>query len=217
MATAIVQDATAAGEISKRANGQAAGAAERLASVQRTLEGVSQFEAMTFDATEQLQTLNALAEHVTIKVKALEHQQQTIERALVDSRRVGEMVWEMNVQIAKLSEGSTLAASVRRRLGVWNDCTRKSPTSSSMPSAIARGSARTVEQQRQSSAELLKNLQTHLDRLALKKNEMDTLDERLATAQSGLAQTEGRLEALSTTGSDPVGVRRDGRSPGVAH
>ena len=117
MATAIAQDATAAGEISKQANEQAAGTAERLASLQRTLEGVSQFEAMTFDATEQLQTLNALAEHVTIKVKALEHQQQTIERALVDSRRVGEMVWEMNVQIAKLSEGSTLAESVQETLG----------------------------------------------------------------------------------------------------
>ena len=200
MATAIVQDATAAGEISKQANEQAAGAAERLASVQRTLEGVSQFEAMTFDATEQLQTLNALAEHVTIKVKALEHQQQTIERALVDSRRVGEMVWEMNVQIAKLSEGSTLAESVQETLGrlerLHQDITDKLQHAERDRTRFGES----VEQQRQSSAELLKNLQTHLDRLALKKNEMDTLDERLATAQSGLAQTEGRLEALSTTG-----------------
>ena len=199
MAATIVQEATAAGEISKRANAEATGAAERLASVQRTLEGVSRFEAVNFDATEQLQTLNALAEHVTIKVKALEHQQQTIERALVDSRRVGEMVWEMNAQLAKLSEGSTLAASVQETLARLEQLHQEISDKLQGATRDRTRFGETVEQQRQASAELLQNLQIHLDRLALKKNEMETLDERLATAQTSLAHTEGRLEALSTT------------------
>jgi DNA repair exonuclease SbcCD ATPase subunit len=200
LATAIVQDAAAAGEVSKRAHDEAAAAAERLASVQRKLEAVSRFEAATFDATGQLQTLNALAEHVALKVKALENQQQTTERALVDSRRVGEMVWEMNVQIAKLGEGSTLAASVEETLGrlerLHLDITGRLETATRERTQFGE----TVEHQRRASAELLQTLQSHLERLAFKKNEMDALQERLEAAQTGLAQTEGRLEALSTTG-----------------
>jgi hypothetical protein len=57
--------------------------------------------------------LNALAERVNAKLKALENQQQTIDRALLDSRRVSEMVWEMDAQIARLREGSTVAANSR--------------------------------------------------------------------------------------------------------
>ncbi len=200
MATAIMQDATAAGEVSKRANEGAAGAAERLASVQRKLEEVSQIDVLTFDATEQLQTLNGLAEHVSIKVKALENQQQTIERALVDSRRVGEMVWEMNAQIAKLREGSTLAASVEETLGRLERLHQEITARLESAARDRTQFGETVEQQRRASAELLQNLQNRLDGLALKKNEMDTLGERLETAQMGLADTEKRLEALSTTG-----------------
>ena len=200
LATAVRQDATTAGEVSKRANDGAAGAAERLASVERKLEAVSRFEAATFDATGQLQTLNALAEHVALKVKALENQQQTTERALVDSRRVGEMVWEMNIQIAKLGEGSTLAASVEETLGRLERLNQETTIRLETAARERTQFAETVEQQRKGSAELVQNLQTHLERLAFKKNEMDALQERLMTAQAGLAHTEGRLEALSATG-----------------
>ena len=56
--------------------------------------------------------MNALAEHVTSKFKALEHQHQTIEHALVESRKVAEMVWNMDAQIVKLNEGSAMTARV---------------------------------------------------------------------------------------------------------
>ena len=50
------------------------------------------------------------------KVKALESQQSVVEHALVESRRVHEMVWDMEVQIKKLDEGTKRAASVEQTL-----------------------------------------------------------------------------------------------------
>ena len=54
---------------------------------------------------ERLTALNALAEHVARKAKALESQQHAVEHAVVQANRVNEMVWAMDVQIGKLNEG----------------------------------------------------------------------------------------------------------------
>ena len=55
---------------------------------------------------ERLATLNLLAEHVMQKVKVLENQKHTVEHAVVESNRLSEMFWNMNVQIGKLNEVS---------------------------------------------------------------------------------------------------------------
>jgi chromosome segregation ATPase len=196
--TTLMRAATAAEEVSKRVDEQTSGASERLSSLQRRLDEALQLERVTSDTATQLQTLNALAEHAATKVKALESQQQTIERALVDSRRVGEMVWEMNVQIDKLREGSTLAATaeetLRRLEQLHQDVVARIESATRERGQFTE----TVEQQRQKSVQMLHVLQTQLDRLALNRSELDTLNERLVATHSGLADTERRLAALST-------------------
>jgi septal ring factor EnvC (AmiA/AmiB activator) len=57
----------------------------------------------------------------------------------------------------------------------------------------------TVEQQHQRSAELLHAVQSHLDRLAVNRSELDTLGERLAATESGLANTDRQLAALAAS------------------
>jgi chromosome segregation ATPase len=47
---------------------------------------------------ERLAALNSLAEHVLEKVKVLEDQKHTVEHAVVESNRLSEMVWNMDVQ-----------------------------------------------------------------------------------------------------------------------
>ncbi len=55
---------------------------------------------------ERLKSLNALAEHVTVKTKALETQRVTIDHAASEASRLNEMVWAMEAQIGKLEEGN---------------------------------------------------------------------------------------------------------------
>ena len=112
----LAQDAETGREAALKARGHATKATEVVADLQRKLEPLSQMSTLGKDTDAQLRMLNALAEHVAAKVKALESQQSVVEHALVESRRVHEMVWDMEVQIKKLDEGTKRAASVGQTL-----------------------------------------------------------------------------------------------------
>lgn len=163
------------------------------------LDDLSRCQVLSFDASADLQNLNALAERVNVKLKALENQQQTIDRALLDSRRVSEMVWEMDAQIARLREGSTVAANVEETL-TRLDRLHQAVTDK-LDAATREGTlfGETVEDQQRKSAELLHAVQTHLDRLAVSRSEIDTIDQRLRTAEAGLANTDRQLAALAAS------------------
>ena len=112
----LAQDAETGREASLKARAHATKATELVADLQRKLEPLSQIQALSQDTDAQLRSLNALAEHVSAKVKALESQQSVVEHALVESRRVHQMVWEMEVQLNKLNEGSQRATRVEETL-----------------------------------------------------------------------------------------------------
>ena len=73
--------------------------------VEKRLGPLAKLQEMSKTTEERMATLNALAEHVTQKIKALENQKHTVEHAVVESNRLNEMVWAMEVQINKLNEG----------------------------------------------------------------------------------------------------------------
>ena len=203
---AVLQEASAAAQTSRDACGHVDNATRQLDEIERKLEAAAQLDAVTKDTTTQLQTLNALAEHVSVKIKALEGQHQTIERALVDSRRVTDMVWEMEVQIGKLNEGSTLASRVEEDLLRLE---RLQQEISAKLEESDRGRAQLTEnadQQQRDAVELLRAIQGHLDRLAVRQKEMDTLSERLRTAQAGLADAERRLASVTATERTMAGL-----------
>ena len=78
--------------------------------VEKRLGPLAQLQEMSKTTEERMTSLNALAEHVAQKIKALENQKHTVEHAVVEANRLNEMVWAMEVQINKLNEGSRQAA-----------------------------------------------------------------------------------------------------------
>src|SRR5206468_7093968 len=77
--------------------------------VGKRLGPLAKLQEMSKTTDERMSTLNALAEHVTQKIKALENQKHTVEHAVVEANRLNEMVWAMEVQINKLNEGARQA------------------------------------------------------------------------------------------------------------
>ena len=67
-------------------------------------------------AEERLTALNALAEHTGQKIKILENQKHTVERAVVESNRLNEMIWNMEVQIKKLDDAARQTSATRIRV-----------------------------------------------------------------------------------------------------
>src|SRR5881396_3436509 len=61
--------------------------------VERKLGPLAQLHELSQSTEERLGSLNALAEHVAHKAKAIEGQQQAVEHAVIQANRVNEMVW----------------------------------------------------------------------------------------------------------------------------
>jgi uncharacterized coiled-coil DUF342 family protein len=70
------------------------------------LESFAQLQELSKSTEKRLASLNALAEHVAHKTKALEAQKHTVEHAVVEATRLNEMVWTMDAQLAKLAAGN---------------------------------------------------------------------------------------------------------------
>ena len=93
-------------ETSREAKDDSAAATEAVKEIEKKLGPLVQLQELSKNTEERLASLNALAEHVSQKAKALEAQKHAVERAVVEANRLNEMVWSMDVQIAKLNEGS---------------------------------------------------------------------------------------------------------------
>src|SRR5918993_553172 len=92
-------------DTSREAKEASATAMENVKEIEKKLGPLVQLQELSKNTEERLASLNALAEHVSQKAKALEAQKHAVERAVVEANRLNEMVWSMDVQIAKLNEG----------------------------------------------------------------------------------------------------------------
>ena len=193
----LAQDAETGREAALKARAHATKATEVVTDLQRKLEPLSQIGALGQDTEAQLRTLNALAEHVAAKVKALENQQSVVEHALVESRRVHEMVWDMEVQIKKLDEGTKRAARVEEALAKLERMQAETNTQLEEASRARETFNREAARQERDAQSLLETVQRDLDQLAVNKQEIETVHERLGIVQAGIAAAETRAEAVS--------------------
>ena len=102
-------DRPAARSVADEHTKQASATAQIVQEVEKKLGPLAELQQISKNTEERMSSLNALAEHVNQKIKALENQKHTVERAVVESNRLNEMIWAMDVQINKLNEGTLQA------------------------------------------------------------------------------------------------------------
>ena len=93
----LAQDYNKLRDISKVAREDSLSATEAVKEVEKKLGPLMQLQELSKSTEDKLTALNALAEHVTQKAKALEGQKHAVERAVVEANRLNEMVWSMEI------------------------------------------------------------------------------------------------------------------------
>jgi len=73
--------------------------------MEQVSEQATQLQDFTQNTERRLRTLDTLSDQLSQKAKTLEHQQQIVEHAVVQSNRVSEMVWSMDTQIKTVAGG----------------------------------------------------------------------------------------------------------------
>ena len=125
LAATLTQDYAKIRETSREAREDTTAAMTTVKEVENKLGPLARLHELSQSTEDRLTALNALAEHVAHKAKALDTQQQSVEHAVVQANRVNEMVWAMDVQIGKLNDGMKQVGARRRHAGAHGKADRR--------------------------------------------------------------------------------------------
>lgn len=194
--TQLTSELTRLRDTSREAKDDSASAMEAVKEIEKKLGPLVQLQELSKNTEERLASLNALAEHVSQKAKALEAQKHAVERAVVEANRLNEMVWSMDVQIAKLNEGSKNVAraedTVARMEKLAQETTAQLSSATTMREEFGREFAR-LDKESRGLADYLKST---VERLSVDKKEFDQFDHRLRALSGGVAEAEARMDGV---------------------
>ena len=165
--------------------------------IEKKIGALTSLDELSKTTEERLASLTSLAEHVSLKVKALEGQRDVVERALLETNRLNEMVWAMDAQVTKLSDSGkhiTRTEELLERLETLStDTTAHLETGTKAKDELAREIAKT----QRDAKEFSDFARTYLDRVGLARMESNALEQRLSALTTGMGDVEARLETAA--------------------
>jgi len=179
------------------------------AEVESKLESFNQLQELSKTTEQRLASLNALAEHIAHKAKALEAQKQTVERAVVEATRLNEMVWNMDAQIAKLEAGGDQIQRAQETIARMEELARSTADELTAASAAREafvGQSQRLDAEGRSTAQALR---ATLERLQSDKQEVDAFDERLQALARTVGDTEARMQSVLNRDDELAAMRRE--------
>ena len=191
---------------------QAGATTEAVRDVEKKLGPLAEMHELSKSTETRLATLNSLAEHVLQKVKVLENQKHTVEHAVVEANRLNEMVWNMDVQIAKIKDGGQQAAQVEETVTRIEALVNETVGRLDQATQAKESFSREIDKLEQGRAELVDFVRGSFERLTVGRKELDAFDERLKSLHTGLSHSEESINSLQEREKDlgAVGQRTDG-------
>lgn len=183
-------------ETSREAKDDSAHAMEAVKEIEKKLGPLVQLQELSKNTEERLASLNALAEHVSQKAKALDAQKHAVERAVVEANRLNEMVWAMDVQINKLNEGSKNIARAEETVARMEKVAQETSAQLSAATTAREEFAREFARLDKESRTLSDYLKSTIERLAVDKKEFDQFDHRLRALSGSVAESEARMDGV---------------------
>ena len=193
----LSQDYARLRDASKEVREDSVAAAESVKELERKLGPLMQLQELSKTTEEKLAGLNAMAEHVSQKAKALESQRSTVERAVVEAKRLNEMVWNMDVQINRLNEGAKEAHRSEETIGRIETLVQQTNATVEGVTKARDDMARESARFEKDGRALVDGLRASLERVALEKKEFEALDLRLRALQGAVKEAEASMEALA--------------------
>ena len=184
-------------ELSRQTHDEVHATLDMVNDVEKRLEPLAALQDMCKTIEERMATLNGLSEHVGQKIKSLENQKHTVEHAVVEASRLNEMVWAMEEQINKLSEGARQATRTEEMIDridkLAHEVGGQLDAGMKARDAFAADLAR-LESDRASLSDFVR---THTDRLAIERKEFAAFEQRVGVLQGTVSEAEKRMEALA--------------------
>ncbi len=164
--------------------------------IESKIDSLGMLHQLATTTEERLRSLNALAEHVSVKTKALDTQRETIDHAAAEANRLNEMVWAMEAQIGRLEEGNRQVARAEAVLRQSEELAEE--VQDELDAATARRDCFTLETARieKDGAQMMQAVGAQLERLAIEGKSFDAHEQRIADLKEALGAAERQLETV---------------------
>ena len=179
------------------ARDDASAAATAVQGVEQKLQAFAQLQDLSASTEQRLAALNALAEHVSLKVKTLETQKQTVERAVVEATRLNEMVWSMDAQIARLTQGGEQMRQAEDTVARMEEVARVTAQQLAAAGAAQEEFARESTRMESQGRAVAEQLRATVERVSIDKEEIDAFDQRLQAMARSVADTQASVQSLA--------------------
>ncbi len=193
---ALRQDVQQAREVAGHARTQAETAAATVQGVTARCDALSQLPELSKDAEKRIAALHALTEHVSVKVAALETQKHALDHAAAETARLNQMVWSMEAQLVKLSEGQQKMRQTEEAVGQISQLARSATQDLQTATAARDEFLRETRRADSSSRDLLDSLRAMAERLTMDKAQYQAYDDRLKVVRTELADAEQRMHQV---------------------
>ena len=183
-------------EGARTARDDASAASAAVQGAEHKLQAFARLQELSEGTEQRLAALNALAEHVLHKTKALEAQKQTVERAVVEATRLNEMVWAMDAQIARLQQGGEQMRQAEQTLARMEALARTAAQELTAAGAGRDEFLREAARAEAQGSALSEQLRASVDRLTIEKEAIDAFDQRLQAMARAVNDTQASVKGL---------------------
>jgi chromosome segregation ATPase len=169
----------------------------RLAQVEAGLAGLTKVHHAAEKTTQDVQMLNALADSVVQKTRALEKQRDTVERAAQQAERLNDLVWELDAKIKKLEQDSRLIKKTQDGLTDLQEVYRQVE---SRTGEIRASQQKTTVEAEAFGARLVTlrdEVKQTVARFELEKQGLDSVTQRTGDLRESIADFERRFTDLA--------------------
>ena len=219
VAATLTQDYGKIRETSREAREDTTAALTTVKEVENKLGPLAQLHELSQSTEERLTALNALAEHVSHKAKALETPAaggRARRRPGQPRQRDGLGDGRADRQAERGHEAGRAKAD--DTLGAHREADRRDQRRSSRrpPSCSVETERETAKLKKEAGVAARRRPRPGRTRSALKKKEFEAFDERLRTLHSGVGDAESRMEALAAKDKNLIELDPEGRRPDQA-
>ncbi len=181
---------------SGRIKDQVDAASQQLAKMEVTLAELSKLREVATRTEQHVGSLNSLADHVIQKVGALEQQREVVDRAAAQAARLDDFVWEFENRLKKVQQDSKQIKKTQKNLTSIEQIYQKAEARISelkVGQAAVEKDGVALEQRLGS---LRDGVRAELDRFALEKRGLTSVNEEVTAIRNTLSTFEQRLHEL---------------------
>ncbi len=196
-AAAAAKDEERLRDLARESRDDVAVVASTARDLEQRLQRFTDLQDAAVKLDERLAAQSALAEHVMQKSKILENQKRTIEHAIVEAHRLGEMVTAMDSQISRLTDGGQRALRVEENVERVERLVRESGEHLDQAMRTRDLMAADLVRLDRDRATLIEFGKKYEERIAGERRALDASQVRIAGLEDAVAALERSQQAVA--------------------